>query len=65
MIIYDAEIENVTQLPKDAEGKNIRDNWITYVRIKIGDGKTLVTDLPFFTTESGVVAQIITWEDDD
>jgi hypothetical protein len=56
MIIYDAEIENVTELPKDTEGKNIRDNWITYVRIKIGNGKTLVTDLPFFTTESGVVA---------
>lgn len=50
LIIYNAEVDNVTTLPQDPETKQtLRDYWINYPRIKIGDGTTNVNDLPFIT----------------
>lgn len=37
------------------------DNNYNYARIKIGDGITLVQNLPFISS----LVQIITWEEDD
>lgn len=53
IIIYNAEIEgDESQLPKDADGQNLRDYWITYPRIKIGNARRdYVNDLPFITEE--------------
>lgn len=48
IIIYRAEKEG-DALPKDSTEQLIRDTYITYSRIKIGDGKTNVNDLPFVT----------------
>ena len=39
-----------------------------YVRVKIGDGITPITDLPFFAPKQDTIAtqvQIITWEEND
>ena len=60
LIIYDAEIQG-DEFPKDIDGQNLRDYYITYPRIKIGNGETNVNDLPFINTQ----VQIITWEADD
>ena len=50
LIIYNAEVDNVTTLPQDPETKQtLRDYWINYPRVKIGDGETNVNDLPFIT----------------
>lgn len=70
VIIYNAETENDnTQLPKDpSTGQNLRDYWITYPRIKIGDNKqTNVNDLPFITDEIWkYMAQVQKfWAEDD
>lgn len=48
IIIYRAEKEG-DALPKDSTDQLIRNTYITYSRIKIGDGKTNVNDLPFVT----------------
>lgn len=63
IIIYNAEIEgDDEQLPRDLETQQeLRDYWITYPRIKIGNGVTNVNNLPFINTQ----VQIITWEADD
>ena len=42
---------------------DIDDNY-NYERLKIGDGKTLIKDLPFADNHKSQV-QIITWEADD
>ena len=34
-------------------------------RFKIGDGQTLVNDLPFFDQEPKTLVQIMTWEEND
>lgn len=61
IIIYDAEIDadgNTLDLPDG------RTEAYTYERMKIGDGKTLVSDLPFVDDQKSQV-QIIIWEDND
>ena len=68
LIIYNAEVENVTELPQDSTTQqNIRAHWITHPRIKIGDGATNVNDLPFITDE--IWAQLAQaqkfWAEDD
>lgn len=68
LIIYNAEIDNVTALPQDPETKQtLRNYWITYPRIKIGDGENNVNDLPFITDaiwEQVAQAQKF-WAEDD
>ena len=51
IIIYNAEIEgDMNQLPKDDNGQYLRNYWITYPRIKIGNAqRDNVKDLPFIT----------------
>lgn len=68
IIIYNAEIEGTeTQLPKSSDNTLLRDYWITYPRIKIGNGLDNVNDLPFITDEIwGQVAQAHKfWAEDD
>lgn len=48
LIIYRAEKDG-DAYPKNDENQDIRNYYITYPRIKIGDGKTNVNDLPFIT----------------
>jgi hypothetical protein len=58
IIVYDRD-DNVIVDEKTGEyGK------YSYERFKIGDGKTLVKDLPF-ADENKSQVQIITWEADD
>lgn len=59
VVIYDAEITedgDILTLPAD------RTIPFASVRLKIGDGKTRINDLPFIGQTS---IQIITWEADD
>lgn len=52
VIIYNAETKgDNNQLPKDSNGENVRDYWITYPRIKIGNTqRDNINDLPFIDT---------------
>ena len=66
LIIYNAETEN-DALPTDSSGQTLRDYYINYPRIKIGDGETNVNDLPFITDaiwEQVAQAQKF-WAEDD
>ena len=56
LVVYNAEVEGVTPLPEDPTytgggTQYLRSYWITYPRIKIGDGTNKVKDLPFITDE--------------
>lgn len=51
LIIYDAEtLPDGTQLPLPAD----RTTPISFPRLKVGDGKTSVVDLPFVTSEESI-----------
>lgn len=52
VIIYGAETKgDNSQLPKDSNGEYLRDYWITYPRIKIGNvQRDNVNNLPFIDT---------------
>ena len=66
LIIYRAEKDG-DAYPKNDENQDIRNYYITYPRVKIGDGKTNVKDLPFITEE--IWAQLVQaqkfWAEDD
>ena len=66
VIVYNAEAEG-DEFPKDIDGQNLRDYYITYPRIKIGNGETNVNDLPFITDaiwQQAAQAQKF-WAEDD
>lgn len=67
LIIYNAEKAG-DELPKDSEDQLLRDYYITYPRVKIGDGATNVNNLAFITDEiwtQVAQAQKIWVEDND
>ena len=58
LIIYDIEVDsngNTLALPTG------RTTPYTYERMKIGDGKNTVENLPFIST----IVQMVSWEDDE
>ena len=66
LIVYRAEKDG-DAYPKDDENQDIRNYYITHPRVKIGDGKTNVNDLPFITDaiwEQVAQAQKF-WAEDD
>ena len=58
LIIYRAE-KNGDAYPKDENNQNIRNYYIMYPRIKIGDGINNVNDLPFITDPVSYFAEEI------
>ena len=69
VIIYRAEKDG-DALPKDPNNpsQNLRNYYITYPRIKVGDGSTNVNDLPFIDSaihEQLATITLLRAEDDD
>ena len=63
IIIYDAEVDEEGNTLVDAEGTvqlpEGRTIPYTFARIKIGDGKTVVTDLPFTNTDTKAYVDLV------
>lgn len=65
IIVYDEENE-YSPLPVDPDtGITLRQHYIAYKRIKIGDGVNKVSNLPFFDCGASTPICIITWEEND